>query len=241
MMPVSLKHNFQSAKGDTPDATLIQPSYWNAEHVLTCNANSVLGRAATAGPIQEITANATGRAVMAAATTADGRTALEAASAADMAGLLGRNLTAGIGLLGGGTLAEDRSFAADIANAAQWRAAAQSKLLDAKTVWDSMSEVVLTDGATINWDMGSGFDFVVTLAGSRTIAAPTNVKVGQKGRLIIIQDAGGSRTIAWNAAYKFANGVKPTLSTAANAVDVLYYDVRSSSYIIMSLAGRAFA
>ncbi len=104
-----------------------------------------------------------------------------------------------------------------------------------------MSETALVDTATIAWDMETGFDFIVTLGGNRTISNPTNTKVGQKGRLILQQDATGSRTVTWGANYKFANNVKPTLSTAANAVDVLYYDVRSSAYIIVSLAGKAFA
>ena len=47
-MPVSLKHTFQSAKTDSLDATLVQPSNWNEEHDLTLATNKVLGRA-TAG------------------------------------------------------------------------------------------------------------------------------------------------------------------------------------------------
>lgn len=47
-MTVSLKHTFQSAKADGTDASLVQPSSWNAEHQLTLATNKVLGRA-TAG------------------------------------------------------------------------------------------------------------------------------------------------------------------------------------------------
>ena len=47
-MTVSLKHTFASAKADGTDASLIQPSNWNAEHQLTLATNKVLGRA-TAG------------------------------------------------------------------------------------------------------------------------------------------------------------------------------------------------
>jgi hypothetical protein len=43
-MTVSLKHTFQSAKTDSADATIVQPSNWNEEHVLTAAANKVLGR-----------------------------------------------------------------------------------------------------------------------------------------------------------------------------------------------------
>jgi hypothetical protein len=47
-MTVSLKHTFQSAKSDSADVTIVQPSNWNEEHQLTLATNKVLGRA-TAG------------------------------------------------------------------------------------------------------------------------------------------------------------------------------------------------
>lgn len=52
-MTVSLKHTFVSAKADSADASLVQPSSWNAEHTLTLGANVLLG-AVTAGAAQEI-------------------------------------------------------------------------------------------------------------------------------------------------------------------------------------------
>lgn len=54
-MTVSLKHTFQSAKTDSADETLIQPSNWNEEHELTLATNKVLGRAtAGTGPAEEL-------------------------------------------------------------------------------------------------------------------------------------------------------------------------------------------
>lgn len=47
-MTVSLKHSFESAKADSSDASLVQPSNWNAEHSLTCAPGILIGRA-TAG------------------------------------------------------------------------------------------------------------------------------------------------------------------------------------------------
>jgi hypothetical protein len=152
-----------------------------------------------------------------------------------------RDVIAGVALTGGGPLSADVTLTADQASAANWRDNIANKLLNANAVWSSMSETTLTDGATISWDMVTGFDFIATLGGNRTIANPTNTKVGQKGRLILQQDATGSRTVTWGSNYKFPNGVKPILSTAANSVDVLYYDVRSATYIIMSFAGRSFS
>jgi hypothetical protein len=54
-MTVSLKHTFQSAKTDSADATLVQPSNWNQEHVLTAAAGKVLGRDTSGdGTVQEL-------------------------------------------------------------------------------------------------------------------------------------------------------------------------------------------
>ena len=39
--------------------------------------------------------------------------------------------------------------------------------------------------------------------------------------LILKQDATGSRTVSWPAALKWVGGVEPTLSTAANAIDII--------------------
>jgi hypothetical protein len=47
-MTVSLKHAFTSPKTDGADATLVQPSNWNAEHTLELATNRLLGRT-TAG------------------------------------------------------------------------------------------------------------------------------------------------------------------------------------------------
>jgi len=112
-------------------------------------------------------------------------------------------------------------------------------VLTAAGVWSAMAETTLTDAATVSWSMSSGFDYVLTLGGSRTMGAPTNTKVGQKGRLTVIQPAsGGPYTLSWNSVFKFDANTAPVLSTAANAVDVLYYDVRASNFIIISLVAR---
>jgi len=47
-MAVSLKHQFTSGKLDGTDATLVQPSNWNAEHTLQLATSRLLGRT-TAG------------------------------------------------------------------------------------------------------------------------------------------------------------------------------------------------
>ena len=117
------------------------------------------------------------------------------------------------------------------ATTAQWRANTADKLLSTDQVWDAMAVVGLTDGASIALTLSSGFDFSVTLAGNRTLANPTAVKVGQRGRIKVTQDATGSRTLAYGTYYDFAGGTAPVLTTTANAVDYLDYDCVSATSI----------
>lgn len=81
----------------------------------------------------------------------------------------------------------------------------------------------LTDASTIAWNMNSGGIASVTLGASRIMGAPTNIQAGGTYALRVIQDATGSRLITWNAAFKWPSGTAPTLSTAANAVDLVTF------------------
>jgi len=89
----------------------------------------------------------------------------------------------------------------------------------------------LTDAATIAVDMSVGNNFSVTLAGNRTLGNPTNLNAGQSGVIFITQDGTGSRTLAYSSYWDFPAATAPTLTTTANAVDVIVYTVRSSTSI----------
>ena len=89
----------------------------------------------------------------------------------------------------------------------------------------------LTDGANISVDLAASNNFTVTLGDNRTLDNPTNIVAGQSGSIFIVQDATGSRTLAYGSYYDFAGGTAPTLSTAADAVDRIDYLVRSATSI----------
>lgn len=93
----------------------------------------------------------------------------------------------------------------------------------------------LTDGATITPDFSLANNFSVTLAGNRTLANPTNLEPGQSGVIFISQDATGSRTLGFGTYWDWPNSTAPSLTTTANAVDVLVYTVRSSTSIAAQL------
>ncbi len=97
--------------------------------------------------------------------------------------------------------------------------------------------VALTDAATVATDCSLGNVFTVTLGGNRTFGAPTNMKAGSTYIYIITQDATGTRTGTWNAAFKFPAGTDPTLTTTAAAVDVVSFVCDGTSmYGVASLA-----
>jgi hypothetical protein len=93
----------------------------------------------------------------------------------------------------------------------------------------------LTDGATITPDFALANNYSVTLGGNRTLANPSNLTAGQSGCIYITQDGTGSRTLAYGSNWDFAGGTAPTLSTAANAVDVLVYASRTTGSIAAQL------
>jgi hypothetical protein len=60
---------------------------------------------------------------------------------------------------------------------------------------------------------------------------------GQSGVIKLTQDATGGRTLAFGSYWDFSAGTAPTLTTAANAVDILAYYVDSSTNITARLIG----
>jgi len=89
----------------------------------------------------------------------------------------------------------------------------------------------LTDAASITSDFAVGNNFLVTLGGNRTLAAPSNAVAGQSGSIYIIQDGTGSRTLGYNTVFQFVSATVPTLSTGAGDVDMLLYMARSATTI----------
>jgi len=95
-----------------------------------------------------------------------------------------------------------------------------------------IAEATLTDGATIAWDVSTSPVAKVTLAGNRTLAAPTNaIANGQYIALLVIQDGTGSRTLAWNAVYEFKDDTAPTLTTTASKGDLFTFRYNGSKWL----------
>ena len=81
----------------------------------------------------------------------------------------------------------------------------------------------------------------MTLTGNITLANPSTEAVGQSGVMVMIQDGTGSRTLSLGTDYETAGGSGITLSTGANAVDVIPYFVKASGSIQLGAVQKAFA
>jgi len=93
------------------------------------------------------------------------------------------------------------------------------------------TESTLTDQATVTWDASTQDVCKVTLAGNRTLAAPTNGTTGQFISILVIQDGTGSRTLTWNAVFEFAADTAPTLTTTASKGDVFVFRYNGSKWL----------
>lgn len=94
-----------------------------------------------------------------------------------------------------------------------------------------IAEATLADGATIDWDMSTEAVAKVTLAGNRTLNAPTNGSTGQFASLLVIQDGTGSRTLTFNAVYEFKNDGAPTLTTTGGKGDLFVFRYNGTKWL----------
>jgi hypothetical protein len=79
----------------------------------------------------------------------------------------------------------------------------------------------------VDASLANAFNLTLT-ASTTTLGNPSNPVDGEVIRVRLIQDATGSRTIAYGTAYDFGASGAPTLSTAASKVDILGFEYVAS-------------
>jgi len=89
----------------------------------------------------------------------------------------------------------------------------------------------IADAASIVMNMATNNQFLVTLGGNRTLAAPTNLTVGQTGHIYCIQNSGGGHTLGYNSVFQFAGGSDPVATPAGGAVNLLVFSVRATDKV----------
>ena len=93
----------------------------------------------------------------------------------------------------------------------------------------------------VTLDFQTNQNFVLTFTGNVTLVNPSTEQVGQSGIIVCIQDGTGSRTLSLGTDYETAGAAGITLSTAADAVDIIPYFVQSASNILLGAVQKAFA
>jgi hypothetical protein len=99
-----------------------------------------------------------------------------------------------------------------------------------------INATTLTYSGTMTWATATAQVAQVTLSGNPTLTANGFLNGGFYS-LLIIQDGTGGYTISWDTnVFKFAGGTAPTLSTAADAQDVITF--RSNGTVLLEV-GRS--
>ncbi len=117
--------------------------------------------------------------------------------------------------------------------------AAGKLLLGAGAVGSTLTDT--TNSGNITLDFDTYQNFVLTATGNITLVNPSTESAGQSGIIVLIQDGTGSRTLSLGTDYETAGGAGLTISTAANAVDVIPYFVKASGSIQLGAPQLAFA
>jgi len=89
-------------------------------------------------------------------------------------------------------------------------------------------------------DFATFTNFVLTFTGNVTLTNPTTEVVGQSGFIVCIQDGTGSRTLSLGTDYETAGSGGITLSTDANARDIIPYAVSAAGSVILGAVQKAF-
>lgn len=117
-------------------------------------------------------------------------------------------------------------------------------LIDTNNSW-SASQVgsTLVDtsaGGATTLDFTIYQNFILTLTSNITLSNPTTETVGQTGFIVFKQDGTGSRTLTLGSEFLTVGGAAITLTTTANAVDVIPYIVSASNEILLGTPSLDF-
>ena len=124
------------------------------------------------------------------------------------------------------------------ATASDIRAGVSGTYVSGGAMESASEEVTITDAATIAVNWSAFLTGKVTLAGNRTLGAPTSAEPGTWRVIRVTQNATGGWTLGYAAAYKTQDGADPQISTAPDANDTLYiYCVSSNPALFQLSAG----
>jgi len=106
-------------------------------------------------------------------------------------------------------------------------------------VGKTLTDTSNTGNVTLDYDANQ--NFVLTLTGNTVLVNPTTESVGQSGVIVVIQDGTGSRTLSGGSNYEWPAATLGTISTTANAIDIIPYFVDAANSILLGAPQLAFA
>ena len=97
------------------------------------------------------------------------------------------------------------------------------------------TEDTLTDASSIVWNVINSPVAKVTLTANRAMAAPTGtgIAAGQMISVLVIQDAGGTNELTWNAVYEFPSDTAPTLTSTGALGDIFSFRYNGAKWLLI--------
>lgn len=97
-------------------------------------------------------------------------------------------------------------------------------------------------GTSYALNLSNGPNFVITLTGNCTFTITNPPANASAFNLVLKQDGSGSKTVTWPSSVDWALGSAPTISSAANSVDIFtFYTVDGGTNWFGFMAGRSMA
>lgn len=107
---------------------------------------------------------------------------------------------------------------------------------------ETVSTITSTASTTLNLNDGNVFNVTLNVATTAFTFTGATAARACSFAIYLRQNATGNRAVTWPASTRWAGGTKPTLSTAANAVDIVVFEsIDNGATWYGSLVGLAFA
>lgn len=132
------------------------------------------------------------------------------------------------------------TISADVATNSNIWSATTNKLVDSAGLNTAGAPVTVTSAtSSYTLNLSSGVDFQITLGVTSFLANPTvtSSQLGRTGCIYITQPTTTFYTLSYGSNWKFSGGTAPTLTTTPNAVDILCYKARTTTFIWGVLSG----
>lgn len=139
------------------------------------------------------------------------------------------------GDIGDGQVTFAKVAAAALATGAEYQALTSNKLISTA----SLSAALVAAGLSISsgvvaWNLEAGINFTLPMTAPAVLQFPTGtVPAGKSGWIACVQDNVGGKTLGLAANIMTQGGAGIELSTAANAIDFLFYTYVSSSQVLI--------